>query len=415
MNIAFCKLGKSIKFASSFSPAGGDNEPGALLRLLANNNPDHTFYLIGKSDLRKVSRKEFLNLFPYDNVIDCWAEVKGKTKEENINHIVKYFDNLGFQPDAHVCMIGQVGTVTIPGKIQQVGNPDLIASVIDMTIGYSTPITTWMNEHQEVPIIEIINDPRYTLRQSRDIIPDPSYSLSQYDFRYEKPSIHSYDNQERKVNNNIMARYAGVEKIFLFDRVKERRIHPDLRNILFSVILNEGSPSRYDMLKEWVLDEISDVEIYGRWEDERALKDPRFKGSMQLEDIQKMLQAVRCTFIIPIAPGWVTSKYIEMIYAGVVPIFHPTYDEQNHLKYPEELRPKNKKEMLELVEKFKDDAFYEQTIRMLQDRYLKNKDFTGERLSKIIMTMIDRKYIAADLSKYKRVEAQPEGLESFFS
>ena len=53
MNIAFAKLGKSIKFKGAFSPHGGDNESLAILLALANNNPNDTFYIAGKSDYAK--------------------------------------------------------------------------------------------------------------------------------------------------------------------------------------------------------------------------------------------------------------------------------------------------------------------------------------------------------------------------
>lgn len=67
-NIAFAKIGKSIKFKSKYSCVGGDNEASALLELLANNNPDKVFWIIGRCDLFKVHESKLVEIFKYNNV-----------------------------------------------------------------------------------------------------------------------------------------------------------------------------------------------------------------------------------------------------------------------------------------------------------------------------------------------------------
>ena len=75
-NIGFGKIGKSVKFKRNrFSPIGGDNEPSTVLIALANNNPDKTFYIIGRSDFSTLNESESLELFPFDNVIDIWKGI----------------------------------------------------------------------------------------------------------------------------------------------------------------------------------------------------------------------------------------------------------------------------------------------------------------------------------------------------
>lgn len=406
--IAFAKIGKSLKFAGKFSPIGGDNEGPALLRILANNNPDKTFYLVGRSDFQKLSEEQRLALFPYDNVIDCYVNHKPKS----FTTVVDFFKEQGFQPDAFVVMVGQVGTVTIPGMIKQVHNPDLIASVIDMTVGYTSPITYWMNETRP-RIIEVINDPRYDLSQSRDIIPHPTVSLSQFNYSYTKNSIQSYENQSR-VEVQVPVKYAEMEKIFLYDR-KVEDIDVSKRTTNMMIVLNEGKPSRYEMLKTYILNQINDIEIYGSWENEAALKDSRFKGSLQLEDLQNKLKSVRCSFIIPIAPGWITSKYIELIHAGVVPIFHPSYDAQNILDYPEALRATSPEAVKKIAAALEVDSFYESVISALRRKYLHSSLTDGSRLNQIIMKEIDPQYSPIDISKFQKKIPKPQGLEGFFS
>ena len=142
--IAFAKVGKSIKFASAFSPIGGDNEAPAILRALANNNPNITFYIVGRSDFHKLDEIKVHELFPYGNVVDVWGKTRFLSETDKFNHIIQQHKKYDFEYG--IMMFGQVGTVTIPGRIQQVKNRDLIASVIDMTKNYTSPITMWMNE-----------------------------------------------------------------------------------------------------------------------------------------------------------------------------------------------------------------------------------------------------------------------------
>jgi len=408
-HIAFCKIGKSIKFASAFSPIGGDNEAPSLLRLLANNNPDITFHIVGRSDFYKLSQKERINLFNYDNVVDSFEGKRGAANEDTV---IDYFNDLGFQPDACISMVGQVGTVTIPNRIQQVKNPDLTASVIDMTKNYSTPITKWWNENTNMKLVEIINDPRYVLNQSRDIIINPTVSLGQYDYTYKKSTMLSYENQER-VDHEIHASYAGVERIFQYDR-KFVEARADGRDTNFMIVLNEGSPSRYKTLNQWVLNKIDDVEIYGKWEHPETENDPRFKGSMKLEELQEKLKSVRATFIIPIAPGWVTSKYIEMINAGVIPFFHESYDTQDNTKVPSWLRIKTADQFAQALELVANDEVYNKMIKELQDTFCTKEYYDGTALNDIVMSNTIEDYVRPDLSKYEKAEIEPEGLESFF-
>jgi hypothetical protein len=154
-------------------------------------------------------------------------------------------------------------------------------------------------------------------------------------------------------------------------------------------------------LKEWVLDEFNDVEIYGKWENAAASNDSRFKGSLHINELQKKLQDVKFTFIIPIAPGWVTSKYIEMIHAGVIPFLHPTYDMQKHLPIPDFLRPNTPTEFYERMQRLiNNPKQYETVLLGLRNAVLKPEYYDGTFINDRIMKAFDSNY-------------EPPGLESF--
>tara|TARA_A100001015_G_scaffold79490_1_gene88184 strand:- start:3005 stop:4264 length:1260 start_codon:yes stop_codon:yes gene_type:complete len=416
-NIGFAKIGKSVKFKRTrFSPIGGDNEPSTVLISLANNNPDKTFYIIGRSDFSTLNESEVLELFPYDNVVDIWKGVKNEDDDRFYRHIIDYFNQKGFQLDNTIMMVGQVGTVTIPGKITQVkhlkegitdGKP---ASVIDMTKNYTSPIAIWLNEVQP-PYVEIVNDPRYVMNQSRDIFHLPTLSLGQYDYEYEVSSIRNYEDQNR-YERKVSSTYAGMETCFCVNYEHSEQFNLN-RKVPFMVILNEAKPSRYNLLKEWVLDDHDDVEIYGKWDHSNTETDTRFKGSIHLDDVMAKMNNVKFTFIIPIAKGWVTSKYIEMVHAGVIPFLHPTYDEQKHLPIPNFLRPKTPTEFKERMTRLlNNEDEYESVITGLRKLICKPEYYDGTFLNNKIMTAIDEDYVAPDISQYEKKTAAT--LEDFF-
>lgn len=413
MNIAFAKLGKSIKFVTAFSPIGGDNEAPAMLRILANHNPDITFHIVGRSDFNRLTEEQRVDLFPYDNVKDAFEGHKGPADQDRV---IKYFDDLGFQPDHFIMMMGQVGNVSIPDRIWGQRDPSKTVAIIDMTRNYTTPITKWMNENPNMNVIEICNDPRYTLAQSKDCFVDPKISLSQYTYNYKRTACREYGDQTR-TETEVPAKYAEMEKIFLYGRGKPEEPHngPAFTRLTdFMVVLNEGTPSRYKMLKEWVLDGNDDVEIYGKWEHEEALADDRFKGSMALEDLQEKLKSVRATFIIPIAKGWVTSKYVEMIHAGVIPFFHPTYDEQDNLKVPKWLRPKTPADLAAAVAMLSDDKIYNKLIKELQDQFCGKEYYDGSRLNQVVMQELVVGYEPPNLSNFEKKVIETFDLTNFF-
>lgn len=414
-NIAFAKIGKSIKFRKNkFSPIGGDNEASCVLRALTNNNPDKTFYLIGRSDMSTLSENEVIDLFPYGNVIDAWQCVGLDISPEYYRHIINYFDTNSIEIDFCVMMVGQVGSVTIPDKIKKVRDIDDTkpASVLDMTKWYVTPISTWLNETKP-RYVEIVNDPRYTMRQSRDLFHLPEVSLGQYDYTYTTNAITSYEDQTR-IERKVESTYAGMETAFCGDYEYSKDFNTE-RSTNIMIVLNEGKPSRYDMLDEWILQHFNDVDIYGKWEDSRAKKDARFRGSKNINDIQKMLSDVKYTFIIPIAKGWVTSKYIEMIHAGVIPFFHPTYDEQGHTGVPDFFRPKTPEELRKRIEMLNaDENLYKESITKLRNIVLKPSYYDGTFISEKILSAMDPAYTLPDLSAYEKKE-KSRGLEDFFS
>lgn len=429
-NFAFAKYGKSIKFKAAHSPIGGDNEPVAMLKALANNNPDDKYYIIGRSDFGKLSENEIIDLFPYNNVIDAWENVmsvpymkmlastinlhkleRSKT-EKFLSYLVDYFNTNNIKIDYAIIMMGQVAGVTIPHVTTQINDTSKIAAVIDMTFNYTSPISILLNE-TNIPWVEIITDPRYNSSQPRDLMNVPKYSLSQFNTSYDKSNISSYEDQ-RTITTKVDITYDGVETVFCVGRERPNLVELGKQKTEdFMIVLNEGKPSRYNELKRWVLDYNEDVSVYGKWDRPETKKDERFVGSLYLTEIQEKLKKVKYTFIIPIAPGWVTAKYIEMIHAGVIPFFHPTYDTQHSLDVPEFLRISTPKELYDKIHYLNDneDAYFD-LLKQLQE-VLREDYYNGKFLSNRIMSKLYSDYEEPDLTLFKKNEIN--SLEGFFA
>ena len=365
--------------------------------------------------ISQLNEKEKYEIFPYNNVVDIWNGEKlrpGNYDDSYYRWIIDYFEETGIELDTTIMMMGQVGTVTIPGKTKKVNDDDgKPAAVIDMTKGYVSPLAVWLNE-KKPHYVEIVNDPRYVMNQARDMFHMPSVSIGQYDYTYKANTLVSYEDQTRIIRE-VDSTYAGMETAFCIDYEYPETVNTN-RNTDFMVVLNEGKPSRYKMLKEWILDHNPDVEIYGKWSDV-VDGDDRFKGSLRIDELQTKLQDVKFTFIIPIKKGWVTSKYIEMIHAGVIPFLHPTYDEQDHLKIPKFLRPQTPQELAERIKTLSEDPEkYQLVLKGLRAAILKPEYYDGSFLNRQIMTAADPNYVEPDLNSFTIPEEPVMGLETFF-
>jgi hypothetical protein len=339
------KIGKSVKFnPSTWGATGGDNELPTLLRKIAELNPDDTFIVIGRNDIER--NRAVMNI--PTNLRDIYA---GASPEEqrDVDYIAKRLE--GVKIDGCFLMAGPVGVIcNIPGKAfkrKELENGEKVpAKTLYVFEQYVGPIYQYLNT-SGIPWVMICNDPRY-IEPGSDLMNQPVKVLSQYD---ETVLMKTFDNFEDQnyIKNAVPSVYAGMEKIFLIDR----EVLTTKKTINFMMVLNEGNngvKSRYPMLKEYVLDSMEDVAIYGKWDEKTIGQDPRFKGPVKFEELQKILPSVKYTFIIPIKKGWVTAKYVEMIASGIIPFFHPTYDEQRHCRVPEFIRINSPKELHEKIE-----------------------------------------------------------------
>ena len=202
----------------------------------------------------------------------------------------------------------------------------------------------------------------------------------------------SYETDEMVIDK-VPAVYSGIETLYaveedepagldaFFDEPEQKR---DINMVLW---LNEGKPSRYNDLKNFILDSVDDVEVYGVW-NEKALKDPRIQ-QVAMSELSWQFPRTKYTFCIPIAPGWATGKFWEMIKHGIIPFMHPEYDDQKNIGFPEELRVKDSNDLLEKINLYNsDEKLYNSLHKQLKDM-ITPEIKSGKYINDIIMKNVE--------------------------
>lgn len=374
------KIGKSVKFnPNHWGAIGGDCEAPALLRKIAELNPTDTFIIISRNDVDR--QRAEMRLPP--NLRDVYEGATAVQRKDQ-DYIVNRLKDVKI--DGCFLMSGPTANCNIPNKSWK--RNDLkngvkeYAKSLETFVNYVAPVYQYLNE-SNIPWIMLANDPRY-LEQGNDLMNQPKQILSQYN---ETVLMKTFDNWEDQnyIRNKVNASYAGMEKMFLIDKVIPKEFDKTCK---FMVVLNEGNngvKSRYPMIKEYVLNHMQDVEIYGKWDEETVKGDTRFKGSIKFEELQAKLPSVKYSFMISIADGWVTMKVWELLSHGIIPFMHPNYDTQKHCKLPDFIRLSKPSDLGERIEMLENDVdLYNKILKECLDAITTN-DLNGQFLSDTIL------------------------------
>lgn len=394
------KMGKSINFnPKRWGPIGGDNEGPTLFRSLAKNNPQHLFIMLGRNDLGRLKNIEEYDI--PDNLKSVWSDyVKPKVPMDKLFAYIR--DYAGQQldkikVDGGIFISGPASTTS--GSLQKLyRRKDLqkglkiLCKPLQMFLNYEGPITQYLNA-KKIPWIMIANDPRY-LQVGLDTLNLPKTIISQYDTTVDMRTVKDFDEQPL-IFTTTKVSYSGMEKTFLIGHDISNIKATSQRSRNFDIIMNEGNngaPSRYPALKEYVLDYVKDVKIYGKWTHPEACitkikdgvtgevtiippKDARFKGSISFESMKEKIADVKYTFIVPISKGWVTAKVWESIASGVIPFLHKDYDNQRHVNIPDILRVEKPTDLYQRI------------------TYLNNNPDVADNVQKALLKMIRPEYL----------------------
>ena len=111
-----------------------------------------------------------------------------------------------------------------------------------------------------------------------------------------------------------------------------------------TVLMNNGL-GRWDETKRYLIDTGLVDDIYGKWPDEIYDEYIMVHPPIHFDELKATLLRTKYTFMIPIKEGWVTAKYLEMAYFGIIPFLHHTYGATTlpdfcYIRNPQELKEK---------------------------------------------------------------------------
>jgi hypothetical protein len=267
----------------------------------------------------------------------------------------------------------------------------------------------------DMPCTYLCVDPRYVLR-AKDLWKHrfPKKILSQYNEVYNRATV-ANDKQRLSYTFSpikVKTVYSGIETLFLYRRKKFdiNKLDEEFekKSNVFRIVLSQGVPhkngrnQRYDALIKYIgkwdsPNCIKNVEIYGKWEKKYIGDDPRFKGTKSYDELKELMRTCKVTLILPIKPGWVTSKYIETMNGweddtlGIITLYGKGYDGQHHtLPRDHFLRcsPMEFKKKLKKI--LTDDEFCKKLYRE-QYKLLKEEYYTGEYFNSVVMNDVKRK------------------------
>lgn len=276
MNILLGKLGQKIIFNRDSKECDRSNTNGnvgtyLLFKLLIENNKEDTFYVASENDLVTFDEK------PFENVVD----VSGLDWEfiEKLNIDVMF---------------------VLTGLTQYEKNDRFIGVLNNLSAKF----------------ILLSDDPRCLDSVSNDvrITRRPEVIISQFD------GIYNFKGFDYHV------KYEPIERASCYGCDTPLIDGKDVDML----IISNTSGKEYDRVK--ILSEIiggtTGLSVYGRLSDEEKemLGKDNCKGELKYTEMQSVLRKASSTFMVPIKKGWVTSKYVESLMNGVLPIFHEDYN-----------------------------------------------------------------------------------------
>lgn len=403
MKIGLGKFGKSVIFGDTTkiikSMTSGAIDAPTIYNALIKNNPQHEFYLIGRSDYSRLPPDEQKRVNPHGNLMDPWGSYKewlktykGPEAESHINFLDEWRMNEKVELDCAVFLPGHMLPLGVQGKsVNEKG--DSLAKCLMASSVYAGPMYHYVNM-TKVPYLMIVTDPRCYPGKNLDLFIPPKLVLSQINETLSVSHRQSYDSPSL-VTDTVEAIYSGIETLYLIEDPNRRKKvsdffeDPPVRDIQMMLFLNEGNPSRYEDVIKYVLGENNKIKIYGKWNKKILEKDDRFED-IPMAQLTEYFDRIKYTFCIPIKQHWATGKFWDMIRMGIIPFVHPEYDSQKNIGFPEFLRIKSAEDLQNKMD-FLDNNVeeYNKLYTSLQNMITPDKQ-DGTYLNKVIMNSLER-------------------------
>lgn len=276
MKYAVAKIGQKIIFDRSSSACDRSNTNGnvgtyLLFKLLAETNPDDTFFVISDND----------GCFPAGNMVDASKMSEDDLKEAGLDAMFVLTGLTEFEKGSR--LFGLLNN--LPAKfILMSDDPRCLDSVS--------------------------SEPRLTR------VPDKIVSQFQGQYLFK--------------GQLMQVEYIPIQTASCYGYDIASKEWEDLgRKTIPVIAVANTSGEAYDRVKvlSSLIKHHPKLPVYGRLsqQEKELLGESRCKGEVKYDEMQKILQQSYFTVLVPIRQGWVTSKYIEALMNHVVPIFHEDY------------------------------------------------------------------------------------------
>ena len=347
MKVVVAKIGTSIAMRdqSQRNPRSAPYEVAKTVELLAYENPQNTYIVIGPNDLKKMEEEEYRQKFPNSNVITLW--------EGGVHSA----DNL---PDLKACDYAIVfgGASTGVNRSGHFLSPKTgqKVSTLNMFNLYSAPAYWAVNEFR-LPWVYLGLDARYiknNVGDSSDLMIPPSVIGTLIDvpdgsMTFENGNVLNSETpttRSRKFTVPTFTCYQYVANFFRVPLLPMTSVEWDLKKKHEPMIsmnnqncssAKDDTTDRWEQTRRYFLDREfwtpEKVAIVGDWSSylenkkwERYSDDPRFKGNIDPRERWTELPKRRYAALMSMARGASSGKFFEMAVANVIPLLIEDYD-----------------------------------------------------------------------------------------
>lgn len=408
-NIVIGRIGLAINFQSLIEGKKNPkfSEIVYLYTILAQYNPDFNFYLIGPSDLNKLTEEEYNTIFPYHNVHSAWHNKINKTY--NYYEITDYFKNNNINIDFALMEVCGSNKFSIPGLVPKKNNtPRSLLLVHKMYMGpyvytlnhLGCPVYVMSDDIRNVLLnfSDLYNRERLVFTQTNIVLPTVEHIQSETDFNM------SVD--------NINCIYARIERATLIGlpNTWKKSINIDKKlnspNKYHVMVISNGYGTkrinsnqtvkdlRFNGYNEYIIENFKGTpyegsKIYGKWSDEMFEKYPDiFDDTFPFVLLKNEIDQAKYSLVYSQLDNFVTIKPWELIILGIIPFIHPKYDEQRLLGLPEYVYLKNPEDFKNKVIEL--DANKDLYLNILNQCFdsIKEEDLNGSYINNFIFSKI---------------------------
>lgn len=406
-NIVIGRLGLTIKFTGiKIGTQTACDTDRMIYSTLSQMNPDFNFYFIGPSDLHKLTKEEYDEIFPCHNVFSAWTNDLRKSRD--FSKIIKYFNDNNITIDFALLNTGGSSPACVPNFYPKKDGG--VRKLLISQINYMGPYIYTLN-HLGCPVYCMADDARNILLNFRDLWNRERKVFTQANHKLETIT-HITSMTDFTLKTDIIdCLYAHIERIDLIGMPDNWKDRIDLNRKLKSpkeshlLVISHGNGTnkinsnhtikngRFKGYKEYVIDNFKDTiynksKIYGKWTEDIYEQYPNNFEDKPMIELNDILKDARYSLVYSQIKNFVTVKPWEMVANGIIPFIHPDYDPEHILGLPDYVYIKDPEDFKnKIIELDNNDELYLKVIKNCMN-CIKEEDRNGTFINNFIMTNI---------------------------